>query len=189
MALWAALLRALGTVLVLLTINETIMIASQFDIVSSWLAFSNFLRPQIERLAMVALCFGGASGLLTLRRADERLAPAGAARRQTHQVQAAVGYTPDIPPPPPYPQHGLAPVAPDWDELPPPPPYGGGAGQRLERRYRDGAAGIADAFDERMSYVAAHAGAAARCTGRSDARSYHSRHGNSVCSAAQPWCA
>jgi hypothetical protein len=101
MRVWVAILRVIGTLIVLLTINEAILTVVQLQSVfDTWVSFTFFLTPLLEHMAIAALCFAGASALGTLRRIDERIS-----RRRVYPTDK---------------EKSVAPDAPAWGELPPP---------------------------------------------------------------------
>lgn len=155
MTFWIVLLRAVGTVILVLgvgvgTINSlSLQVAEDF-----WWTLYHVWLPVLQNLVFGLLCFGVAAGLKTVQRTDERIVRATARRRRAVQ-HGGQAYSPatTIPTPPASPNYynppqNVAPDAPNWTELPAPPALGSGAEKRIAQKRRKGTDQVADLYDD-----------------------------------------
>ena len=134
MIIWIILLRAVGTLILFVGVLGG---ATQFLLYVPLYKTPEdlyvYIMPILQNLVYVCVCFGLASGLKHIQRSA----------RQTDQKLNSLGHlivkrtsAPTVAPPPPF--RDLAPVAPNWDDLPEPIPYGGYLDRSIARHKRRG---------------------------------------------------
>lgn len=132
MTLWIVLLRAVGTLVFLfglignavrLLLDASSPIASQYYV--SPTALLNESGMLVGYLALSILCFAAAAGLRQIDRVEQRFIALSTRRRARVAPQARQAQPAPVQPIQQYspPVRDLAPVAPNWDDLPEPVPY------------------------------------------------------------------
>lgn len=150
--IWIILLRATGTLVLLVGavggVYESLKMPPMDDV---WWVIYHVWLPVLQQLVFALLCFAAAAGLKQLQRIDNRGRKHSWLFRQVFQPTNPPYAPPGASVSDPTIQHrpvDVAPVAPEWDELPDPVPLGGGLDKRLARRQRSGTANITDMYDD-----------------------------------------
>lgn len=131
MTIWVIVLRAVGTLLFLFGVIGGVVRMLMFpEIYLIWDDVYQALLLIVVNFTLVVLCFGGAAALKQLHRIEYRIARMSVRRRdQSEQTR------------------NLAPVAPDWDDLPKPLPYDAGTERRFARMTRLGSPLLQDKYE------------------------------------------
>ena len=103
MNIWIVLLRAIGTLVIIVgVLGRLIAIASTMTVVPTFEYYQSLSWSIIEGLALTLLCFSLAAGLKHMQRMQNYLARQNAAQRRAALAELE--------------KRDLAPVAPNWSE-------------------------------------------------------------------------
>lgn len=133
MTVWIVLLRAIGTTLAVASILYYAFVVSTNRIISSDTIALSYLSDGVARLALILLCFGAAAALKQQQKIDRKLSIVGGMLKQRQAQNSSQNFD-FVSPARPYPD--LAPVAPDWEELPTGIPFNGLLDKRLGQQKR-----------------------------------------------------